>query len=72
MALPATNLVLGKDALKVILYQTLDNGATWTNKETYVTNPILSSQLLQQTWTFKLYTTYTQNTAATFSFGSLS
>lgn len=68
---PQTTLNMGFDALKVESYLSLDNGATWTLLELYVTNPIMSPLLLHQTWTFNLYTTYnTASSQTSYIFGS--
>ena len=68
---PETTLTLGVDALKVGIYISLDGGSTWTQKATYITHPLLTSSLLEQTWTFYLYTTRTASSHTAFSFGSL-
>jgi hypothetical protein len=68
---PNTALNIGIDALKVGIYLSLDGGDTWTQRATYITHPLLNAALLQQTWTFNLYTTRTTNTATSFTFGSL-
>ena len=67
---PATPLILGKDALEIGLYVSLDGGATWTSQANYITQPIISAELLQQTWTFNLYTTWDSAAkTGSFSFG---
>jgi hypothetical protein len=68
---PQTTLAIGVDAIKVGIYLSTDSGATWTQKATYITHPLLSAALLEQTWTFNLYTTRTASSHTAFTFGSL-
>ena len=68
---PATSLTLGVDAVKVGIYISLDGGSTWTQKATYITRPLISTALLEQTWTFNLYTTRTASSHTAFTYGSL-
>jgi hypothetical protein len=68
---PYTAVNLGIDAIKVGIYLSLDSGDTWTQQGVYLTHPLLNTALLQQTWTFNLYTSYTANVATSFTYGSL-
>ena len=68
---PETSLMVGYDALKVVVYIRFDAGA-WTQRAVFITHPLINSLMYAQTWTFSLYTTRTSaaNTTSSFSFGS--
>lgn len=68
-------LTLGADALKVIAYIQFGSG-DWEAVATFITNPIAAKAIFSSTWNFSVYTTREYNatsnqTTATFVFGSL-
>lgn len=65
---PDTNLLLGYDAFKVIIYSKIGDGA-WTSKATFISSPIISSHLYYQTWMFKIWVNKT-STQSTLLFGN--
>jgi hypothetical protein len=68
---PDTTVVLGSQVLKVALYAKVDNGS-WTLQAIYITNPLMTKELMPATWAFTLQTTMTQligNTTSTVTFG---
>lgn len=68
---PDMPLSLGSEAIKVIMYVSLDGSNTWHTIATYTTHALISPELLHQTWTFIMYTTYSTITnQATAVFGS--
>jgi hypothetical protein len=70
-ACPDTTVILGSQVLKVDLYAKIDNGS-WTLQSTYITNPLMTKELMPATWAFTLQTTMTQlsgNTTCTVTFG---
>ena len=67
---PETGLFLGYDALMVTVHARIGSGA-WQAKALYISPVLVSSQLNEQTWTFKLYVNYTAS-ASTVFFGSSS
>jgi hypothetical protein len=68
---PDMPLTLGSEALKVTLYISTDAGNNWNALATYISHSLINPELLHQTWTFILYTTYTTSTGfTTVVFGS--
>lgn len=67
-ACPETPIILGYDALEVVIYNRFGAGA-WTAKASYITNGIMSKKILGQTWGFNLYVSYDGASSASFSFG---
>lgn len=68
---PDTAVILGSQVLKVALYAKVDNGS-WTLQANYITNPLMTKELMPVTWAFTLQTQMTQltgNTTCTVTFG---
>jgi hypothetical protein len=68
--MPQTSFALGFDALSITLYIKLGSGS-WYAVGQYITQQIMSKQLLAQTWAFNLLVsdTITTSTTATLKFG---
>ena len=56
---PETSLNYGFDSLKLLLYLKINTG-DWTLKATFTTSALLYKTLLDEVWTFSLYTNQTQ------------
>jgi hypothetical protein len=70
---PGTTVTLGYQALKVSLYASTDNQATWSDQADYLTNILITNYIAPSTWTFSLQMnvthTSTDTTSSSFSFG---
>jgi hypothetical protein len=68
---PDTTVTLGTQAIKVDVYGKIDNG-TWTIQATYITNGLITKELMPATWAFSLNLDMQQlsgNTTCIFTFG---
>lgn len=68
---PDTSIVLGAQVLKIDLYAKVNDG-DWTPQATFLSNPLMTKELMPATWTFSLnlqMTSTTGNTTCLFSFG---
>jgi hypothetical protein len=69
---PGTTVTLGYQALKVSLYASTDNQATWSNQADYLTNILITNYIAPSTWTFSLQMNVihtSTDTTSSFSFG---
>jgi hypothetical protein len=68
---PDATILLGYQALKVDVYVSTDNTATWTAQAVFITNVLMTTKLTSSTWIFALNVNMTQttSTACSFSFG---
>ncbi len=68
---PDTTVVLGAQVIKIDLYAKIDNG-DWTPQATFLSNPLMTKELMPATWTFSLnlqMTSLAGNTTCIYSFG---
>jgi hypothetical protein len=65
---PERQLLVGYDAFMIVVNARVGSGA-WQAKALYISPVLVSSKLLEQTWTFQLYVNYTA-TASDVHFGS--
>jgi hypothetical protein len=68
---PDTTILLGYQVIKIDLYAKINNGS-WTAQASYITNPLITNELMPTTWTFTLPLTILQtttNTTCTYTFG---
>ncbi len=69
---PATNVILGYQALKVTVYMDYA-GTGWIARASYLSGVLVTGHIVASTWTFKLYCNYTEdgsNTYVSFSWDS--
>ncbi len=68
---PDTTVVLGSQIIKVDVYANINNG-TWTLQASYITNPLMTKELMPATWAFALNLNMSQtvgDTTCTYTFG---
>jgi hypothetical protein len=68
---PHTIVTLGTQAIKINVYAQIDNG-TWTIQATYITNTLITKELMPATWGFSLNLDMQQlvgNTTSILTFG---
>lgn len=68
---PDTQVILGTQVLQVVVYAKIDNGS-WTAQATFISNPLMTHELMPTVWAFTLNLNMTQTTGSTsclFSFG---
>jgi hypothetical protein len=71
---PHANIILGYQALRANIYASTDGGATWTIQATYISNVLVTDEIMPATWTFTLNVNIAQNTVdtvASFTFGDV-
>ncbi len=68
---PGSSLLLGYQALEVDVYVSVDGGVTWTNQAIFITNVLISKQLVSSLWTISLNANMTAigTMDCSFSFG---
>jgi len=59
---PDINVDMGYSALRVVLYTAIDDGANAVARATYISNALMTQQIVGSTWTFGLYVEYTGST----------
>jgi hypothetical protein len=69
---PSIPVTVGYQALKVVLYTSIDNKVSWTSQAIFVTDVLISDHLIASSWIFTLDATMTQTTTteATITFGN--
>jgi hypothetical protein len=68
---PNTAILLGYQSIKIDVYAKVNTGS-WTAQASYITNPLLTTELMPATWTLTLnleMQQLTTNTTSTYTFG---
>lgn len=66
---PSTLTVLGMDRLLITISAEVDDSGSWITRATYLSNKLMTKQILSATWNFTLYTSLADSTGS-FRFGS--
>lgn len=70
---PASSITLGYEALKIVLYKSIDGGSNWVSVASFVSPVLIAEGLTATTWTMSLNVNYTvtaTNTYCTVSWGT--